>query len=144
MRNARAHQPGLINELVANQPRSVWNSHFGARVEVAGSGVASGASRVIESETRNISSEISVTTSLTRPPLREFLLLRLKSSGDVGTKAAALRAAFQREFHTQIHEKTVGMTLYRLLKNEEVYRRGHFWFYGADPKQPPKIAEVPE
>jgi hypothetical protein len=65
-----------------------------------------------------------------RPALREILLEQLKLAGSEGSKAALLRDYFQRSYGAVIHEKTVGMTLYRLLKDGLVHRDGHTWFFG--------------
>jgi hypothetical protein len=68
-----------------------------------------------------------------RPTLREAVLNRLAAVGDKGVKAAPIREWFETTFGEQIHEKTVGMTLYRLQKEGRVRRDGHIWFL-APPK----------
>jgi hypothetical protein len=45
---------------------------------------------------------------------------------------------FERAFGETIHEKTVGMTLYRMSKDGLVTRDGHTWFI----TQPPKCSNV--
>lgn len=65
-----------------------------------------------------------------RPPLREVLLDQLRQAGEGGAKAADLREYFERTYGVIIHEKTVGMTLYRLSKDMLVHRDGHTWFFG--------------
>lgn len=72
------------------------------------------------------------------PPLREFLLGQLQQIGSTGGKAAGLRALYEQTFAKKIHEKTVGMTLYRLLKQGEVHRDGHTWFYGPAAQVAPE------
>jgi len=66
-----------------------------------------------------------------RPALRSILLEQLKSMGANGAKAAQLREYFERTYGEVIHEKTVGMTLYRLSLEGLVRRDGHNWFFGA-------------
>jgi hypothetical protein len=65
-----------------------------------------------------------------RPSLRQILLDQLKLAGAPGSKAVPLREYFQSTYGLVIHEKTVGMTLYRLLKEGLVHRDGHTWFFG--------------
>jgi hypothetical protein len=67
-------------------------------------------------------------------PIRELALERLKIAGISGIKAKQIREAVEAARGTKIHEKTVGMTLYRL-SNEGLARcSGHTWFY-----VPPKV-----
>ncbi len=63
-----------------------------------------------------------------RPPVREFIVKQLAMAGKAGAKAAALREAYERKYGTTLHEKTIGMTLYRLLQDDKVARDGHVWF----------------
>jgi len=74
-----------------------------------------------------------------RPTVREAALARLRAAGDTGAKAAEIREFYERTFGEVVHEKTVGMTLYRLLKLNLVRRNGHTWFFGppsAETKDP--------
>jgi hypothetical protein len=66
-----------------------------------------------------------------RPTIREIALEQLKSAGEAGIKAAPLRDYIERTYGEIIHEKTVGMTLYRLSKEipPHVRRSGHTWFF---------------
>ncbi|TQF29219.1 hypothetical protein [Bradyrhizobium sp. UNPA324] len=74
------------------------------------------------------------------PTIQEILLERLQEAGDKGSKAAPLRDYIQQTYSIEIHEKTVGMTLYRLLRKGLVRREGHVWFFVpqtiADTKKP--------
>lgn len=65
-----------------------------------------------------------------RPSLREVVLDQLRQRPS-GAKAADLRDYIERTFGEEIHEKTVGMTLYRLSKESLVRRDGHIWFSAA-------------
>jgi hypothetical protein len=65
--------------------------------------------------------------------IREISLDRLVAAGGSGTKAAAIREFYERTYGKPIHEKTVGMTLYRLQNDGLVRRDGHTWFL-APPK----------
>jgi len=91
--------------------------------------------------------QISPPTLETPPPppmprIKDIILDYLALADDVGMKgckAADIRAFIEMKYATKIHEKTVGMTLYRLLKDEKVSRRGHLWFFvpqPADTKNP--------
>jgi hypothetical protein len=67
-------------------------------------------------------------TSAERPRVADVAVERLKAAGSNGAKAADIRNYIEQTYHTQIHEKTVGMTLYRLQKDGVVRRDGHTWF----------------
>lgn len=69
-----------------------------------------------------------------RPTLKDFILERLRLAGGEGAKAANLREMFERASGETIHEKTVGMTLYRMSKDRLVTRDGHTWFIADTPK----------
>jgi hypothetical protein len=60
--------------------------------------------------------------------VREMVLDRVRAAGGNGVKAAEIRAFLESAHKMDIHEKTVGMTLYRLLKQRLVGRKGHIWF----------------
>jgi len=64
-----------------------------------------------------------------RPPIKNIVLDRLREAGTKGSKAAPIRQYIERVYDTKVHEKTVGMTLYRLSKEALVRRRGQTWFY---------------
>jgi hypothetical protein len=71
--------------------------------------------------------------------VREVALMRLREAGGKGAKAAEIREYFERTYGEVVHEKTVGMTLYRLLQAKQVRRDGHTWFFGppsAETKNP--------
>ena len=61
--------------------------------------------------------------------LRDVVIDRLKSAGEDGVKAAQIRDFYERTYGRVIHEKTVGMTLYRLQAERIVRREGHIWFF---------------
>jgi len=83
------------------------------------------------------------------PRIRDVLLEYLELAHDLelgGTKAADMRGFIETKYATTIHEKTVGMTLYRLLKDEKVRRKGHLWFFvpqAAETKNPGVSAPGP-
>lgn len=64
-----------------------------------------------------------------RPPLREVVLEMLKQAGEKGGRASAFRDLIERTYGEALHEKTVGMTLYRLSQKNKARRDGHNWFY---------------
>jgi hypothetical protein len=61
----------------------------------------------------------------------------LKEAGERGAKASEIRAFIQEKYARTVHEKTVGMTLYRLskLKSPPVRREGHTWFFVPPPAE---------
>lgn len=65
----------------------------------------------------------------TAPRVRDAILERLKFAGPRGLRASELRQYYENAFATILHEKTIGMTLYRLSKEERVRREGRTWFY---------------
>jgi len=80
------------------------------------------------------------------PTLREFILARLKAVGMNGSKASPLREFYERTYGKAIHEKTVGMTLYRLQNESLVRRDGHTWFLAqpmAETRNPGVAAPGP-
>lgn len=74
------------------------------------------------------------------PRIRDVVLDRLRIAGDAGAKAKELRDFIEQTYKTEIHEKTVGMTLYRLKKAELVRIDGRTWFLakpeGAGTRNP--------
>jgi hypothetical protein len=62
------------------------------------------------------------------PRISDVVLDRLKAAGKNGTKAAPIQRYIESTYGKKIHDKTVGMTLYRLAKDELVQRDGHTWF----------------
>jgi hypothetical protein len=74
-----------------------------------------------------------------RPRIRDRVLEQLKTMGSEGAKAAALRSYLEAAHGIKTHEKTVGMTLYRLLREGLVRRDGRTWFFvppSAETKNP--------
>lgn len=83
-----------------------------------------------DAHTKPISASVqSVQTKAAMPRLSDIALDRLKAAGTEGSKAAPIQDFIERTYSTKIHEKTVGMTLYRLLKTGKVRREGHLWFF---------------
>lgn len=70
-----------------------------------------------------------------RPPIRDIVAEQLQLASPEGRKAADLRAFIEKTYGDMIHEKTVGMTLYRLSKEGLVHRDGHTWFFGPAPAE---------
>lgn len=62
------------------------------------------------------------------PKIKELVLERLRQSGDNGILASEIKE-FVAAQGIETHEKTVGMTLYRLSKEGQVSRIGRTWFY---------------
>jgi hypothetical protein len=70
------------------------------------------------------------------PRSADIIVDRLTVAGTDGSKAAEIRRFILNTYDADIHEKTVGMTLYRLQKDGVVRRDGHVWFLG-----PPEVDE---
>ena len=68
--------------------------------------------------------------------VKDIVLDRLKEAGLNGRRAADIHSYITTTYGEKIHEKTVGMTLYRLLKRGLVHRRGVIWFLGPSPTRP--------
>lgn len=68
-----------------------------------------------------------------RPPVKELLLEQLNAAGAKGLKAKPMREFIEKTYGETLHEKTVGMTLYRLSQDNLVHRDGHTWFFGPPP-----------
>jgi hypothetical protein len=64
-----------------------------------------------------------------RPTVRNALSNRLEAIAPKGAKAADLRAFLESTYGMKLHEKTVGMTLYRLARDHQVRREGRTWFF---------------
>ncbi len=60
--------------------------------------------------------------------IREAVLAYLRTMGEKGAKAAQVREHLAFAHGLNVHEKTPGMTLYRLLKDGLVRREGRIWF----------------
>lgn len=61
--------------------------------------------------------------------IRELVLDRLKQAGSVGVKAGDVRREIEAKLGRRLHEKTIGMTLYRLSLRGQSRRDGITWFY---------------
>ncbi|MDR3533149.1 MAG: hypothetical protein P4L90_21640 [Rhodopila sp.] len=64
------------------------------------------------------------------PKVRDLVLDQLRVAEDRGQKASPIKRYIESTYSTQLHSKTVGMTLYRLSQEGLVHRRGQTWFYG--------------
>jgi hypothetical protein len=72
----------------------------------------------------------------TKATIAEISLELLLEAKESGMKAATIRSTIETELGRSIHEKSVGMTLYRLAQDEKVFRRGHIWFHSTvDPSK---------
>ncbi|MBA3526793.1 MAG: hypothetical protein H0T82_07730 [Sphingomonas sp.] len=61
-------------------------------------------------------------------PIRTVILEYLHTAGEQGAKAAQVRQHLADAHGITVHEKTPGMTLYRLLKEGLVSRNGRTWY----------------
>lgn len=63
------------------------------------------------------------------PRIADIILSRLQAAGEQGAKAADIRRFIFRTYDSDIHEKTVGMTLNRMQAAGTVRREGHVWYW---------------
>lgn len=70
------------------------------------------------------------------PPIRQIVLDCLKLAGTQDSKAAAIQAHIEQTYRVKIHDKTVGMTLYRLSTEGLVRRDGRTWFIAPKAMNP--------
>jgi hypothetical protein len=62
-----------------------------------------------------------------RLPLREFVLRRLDDAGEQGVKAGEIRDDAEKYYPNHFHPKSIGMTLYRLVRDGSAHRDGRIW-----------------
>jgi hypothetical protein len=62
------------------------------------------------------------------PRIADIILDQLQAAGDEGCKAADIRRYIYRTYKSDIHEKTVGMTLNRMQAAGQVRRDARSWF----------------
>lgn len=72
------------------------------------------------------------------PPLhtktiREMVMEEVKNAYPQPVRATPLRNKLEEVRKERLHDKTIGMTLYRLLKENFVKRVGKDWFYNPQP-----------
>lgn len=84
-----------------------------------------------------IANDIDGSVRPTHPPpkISDAILTYMRSIGSRGVRVAEIRAHLLATYGIETHEKTPGMTLYRLGKEGHVYRKGREWF-AADLKNP--------
>jgi hypothetical protein len=70
-----------------------------------------------------------------KPTIREVAIAYLQAAGAAGTKASAIREHLETEHGQVVHDKTVGMTLYRLSKEGHAHRDKLIWFFGPPPAE---------
>ncbi len=71
------------------------------------------------------------------PTIYQMALQYLKQAGDKGAKASVIQTYVEKALGREIHFKTIGMSLYRLLKRGQVRRKGHTWFYVSQETENP-------
>ncbi|AEH85351.1 hypothetical protein Mesop_0859 [Mesorhizobium opportunistum WSM2075] len=62
------------------------------------------------------------------PKIKDIVLERLRQAGDAGARASEIKE-FVSAQGIEMHEKTVGMTLYRLSNEGSVHREGRTWVF---------------
>jgi hypothetical protein len=83
--------------------------------------------------------EVGSSASMT-PKISDAILAFLKDQGRQGAKVAAVKEHLSKAYGIETHEKTPGMTLYRLFKGGKVSRDGRIWFY-VDPSNSGKTED---
>ena len=81
----------------------------------------------------------TTTTAKEAPTVRDGILAILETIAPRGQKANELRTFLESTYGMKLHEKTVGMTLYRLSRERAVRREGRIWFFvpsKAETKNP--------
>lgn len=81
--------------------------------------------------------ETSVNRDQDMPRLADIIVDRLTVAGEEGSKAAAIRRYIRNTYNADIHEKSVGMTLYRLQSAGRVRRDGQTWFLASPEAKNP-------
>ena len=132
LREADARQAAMVEREVRNRVAH-QQTPPGARL-VPPSALEAFASRPAPVATSQLAMVAAAPPTAKRPSLKDFLLQRLREAGTEGAKAAPLREMFERAYGETIHEKTVGMTLYRMSKGKLVTRDGHTWFIATAPQ----------
>lgn len=70
-------------------------------------------------------------------PVREVALQYLKSKAPSGVKAREIKDFIEKLRGESLHEKTVGMTLYRLSEEGRTRREGRTWFFVSEETKNP-------
>lgn len=87
------------------------------------------------------------------PTVKSFVLDAAREAFPASVRAADLRRAILNHLGLELHEKTVGMTLYRLSKEGFITRNGIDWFFNPnasraanedDEEPPPDFDEAEE
>jgi hypothetical protein len=78
--------------------------------------------------TFGVALDIALPVKVDGPQVKNFVLERLAAVGAVGIKTPVLRQEFKQLTGREVHEKTMGMTLYRLKTDGAAVRRGRVWF----------------
>jgi hypothetical protein len=85
--------------------------------------------RAIRRRTRLTPARKAAATRAGMPRISDIILDRLKAAGfATGSKAAPIQDYIEETYSTQLHDKTVGMTLFRLARDGLVRRDGHTWY----------------
>jgi hypothetical protein len=68
--------------------------------------------------------------------IRELVLERLHLAGNTGARGHDIRQYIEKLRGETLHDKTIGMTLYRLSLDRLTYRKGRIWFLAQEAKNP--------
>ena len=115
--------------------KDAYNAAVAAGQELFEGKSAVDAPKQIELKAIEVPSIASQIATIERPKIRDAVLGLLGKAGEKGDGATALRKHIEADYHIELHEKTVGMTLYRLSNEGLVRRKGRTWFFV------PQIAE---
>jgi hypothetical protein len=81
-------------------------------------------------------SPLTQTVPSLKPSFKEAAIEFLQKVYPRGLKATHIRALAQSHYGIGAHEKTAGMTLYRLKKEGLVRRNGLYWYFMAPERHP--------
>ncbi len=81
-------------------------------------------------------SPLTQTVPSLKPSFKEAAIEFLQKIYPRGLKATHIRALAQSHYGITAHEKTAGMTLYRLKKEGLVRRNGLYWYFMAPERHP--------
>ena len=63
------------------------------------------------------------------PRISEMILEFLQTRGMEGARVGVIKEYIQKTYDIEMHDKTPGMTLFRLQKQNRVVRHGRIWFF---------------
>ena len=81
-----------------------------------------------ESAATHLSNQLAKSENTAPPKIGDAILAFMRARGKAGVKASEVRDHLKSDYGIDTHEKTPGMTLYRLSKDGLVRRENRIWF----------------